>query len=186
MTLWCEPAWWPQRSHTGISSPTWTPGTQVYSAPWLISTLLHLGGSPQPSLRHSSPVYYSICLQLWTLDAELGRARRSSAAANGLNVHGGRVRLSGIPAGSRAGSHPAAGSDGDPHAHAAQRLRARGERRVAGELGLAVRHHHDGDAVAGHLAQQDLGRPPCSRRFSRSWLSELARPSIQDRIGRCL
>jgi hypothetical protein len=41
-----------------------------------------------------------------------------------------------------------------PHPHAAHRLQARGERRVAGELGLAVWHHHDRDAVAGHLAQQ--------------------------------
>src|SRR5690242_5742466 len=41
-----------------------------------------------------------------------------------------------------------------PHAHAAQRRQARGERRMAGELRLAVRHHHDRDAVTGHLAQQ--------------------------------
>ena len=44
-----------------------------------------------------------------------------------------------------------------PHAHAPQRLQARAERRMAGELGLAVRHHHDPDAVADHLAEQAHG-----------------------------
>src|SRR6266851_7928472 len=41
-----------------------------------------------------------------------------------------------------------------PHAHPAQRVETRGERRVAGELRLAIRPDHDRDAVTGHLAQQ--------------------------------